>query len=750
MVRHHSPSLVARLMKLPHTVQPLARLTLIAASTFAAGCSDTPSGVGNVPGADGQVGSGGASSSGTDGGCQTGACIDGSDQTSGAVGSSGVVGSGGATTSTSGAPVSCTSPLVDCGGVCVDLTANPTNCGACGNACGDLTCVDGTCSAVKACFKKVTVASTAITDFEDYDGTMPVSDWTFAFNAPAGEPDAVYAGVYDYSDGVGNHALVMGAGNTSSYAPTISNAQAGGADAWGAGLGMWMACIDATSFTGLSLDIKGSTPTGTVTLTVATEATAPPDEQNPDAGGTCLTDCSDASAEIAVSDEWTQVLLPWGAFTPGTADGAMVPVNGDNLIGINVQVGLEYVEDENNPGEYIPAPGSYDVAIDDLDFMTDNGGCPAGETLCGTACRDTANDLDHCGACNNPCAEGQTCASGTCACSGGLTACGEQCADLATDEEHCGACDNLCFGTCSNGSCDTGGNQVFSECRFHFGTIDARAKQNPGLIPELDFFTPGWMGQSDTFDMQYVCDDANPGGELSGVLPVIVSYVIGFTARRDNNLQDCNVGSPSLCDYGATYIRERLNDRILPVYQSYAQGFANCWGTTRPIVFLMEPDFYQYHSGTDPNSLTQAEAGQVMNQLVNAIKQSLPNAVLSLDISPWIPNNGAEWYANFDLSQFTFINTSGGSTSAGTSQIRNQNDMTWAGVRQVTGKPILADTGYGVAGQSEGHDAAWDSASNINARIADGVVSINQYNPNSGWGSTISQVRSQLSSVSCL
>jgi hypothetical protein len=75
--------------------------------------------------------------------------------------------------------------------------------------------------------------------------------------------------------------------------------------------------------------------------------------------------------------------------------------------------------------------------------------------------------------------------------------------------------------------------------------------------------------------------------------------------------------------------------------------------------------------------------------------------------------------------------------------------MTWAGVHQVTGKPILADTGYGVAGTSAGHDAAWDVVANINARIADGVISITQYNPVSTWGDTIGSIRSQLSPVPC-
>jgi hypothetical protein len=123
--------------------------------------------------------------------------------------------------------------------------------------------------------------------------------------------------------------------------------------------------------------------------------------------------------------------------------------------------------------------------------------------------------------------------------------------------------------------------------------------------------------------------------------------------------------------------------------------------------------------------------------------------VFSMDLSPWMPNNGRDWYANFNMMDFTFINTSGGGTDANNTRIRSNNDMTWAGVHQVTGKPILADTGYGAAGSSAGHDANWDVVANINARIADGVMSISQYNPNSNWGSTIQQIRPQLSQVPC-
>ena len=300
------------------------------------------------------------------------------------------------------------------------------------------------------------------------------------------------------------------------------------------------------------------------------------------------------------------------------------------------------------------------------------------------------------------------------------------------------------------------GNTVFGQCRVHFGTIDSKAKASPSMIPELDFFTPAWMGSSDNFDQKFVCDEAKEGAVLGKQVPVIVAYVSAFYIKRHHGgLCDCNVaqcgqinGKPNdLCHFGAQYIKQDLA-AITNVYKSYAQGYAGCYGTTRPMIFEMEPDWYQYIINNQTTPLTKQEAASILDQYVSAIKQVLPNAYFSIDISPWVDDNGSDngkdWYSHFDLSKYTFANTSGGSTDAASAKIRSSNDMTWAGVSQVIGKGVLADTGYGAGGMSAGHDANWDMVSNINARVADGVISISQYNPKSDWGSTIASIRSQL------
>jgi hypothetical protein len=293
----------------------------------------------------------------------------------------------------------------------------------------------------------------------------------------------------------------------------------------------------------------------------------------------------------------------------------------------------------------------------------------------------------------------------------------------------------------------------FGDCRFHFCAGDWTT--NAAVQSEIDYFTSGWL-LGVNFNHSSVCTETAPGGALAGKLPVMVSYIAADYVKRTHNLCDCNVttcGSSGgrandLCNYGAQYITQDWA-AILNLYKSNSDGFANCMGD-RPVVFEMEPDWYQYAGSTQTQAWSAAQAATNMTALVNAMKSnSKLKAFFSIDISPWIPNNGSGWYPNFDLSLFTFGNTSGGGTDANNTRIRSANTMTWAGIAGVLGKPILADTGYGAAGASSGEDANWNVAANINARIADGVVGICQYNPGSNWGSTIAGVRSQLNKPHC-
>jgi hypothetical protein len=294
-----------------------------------------------------------------------------------------------------------------------------------------------------------------------------------------------------------------------------------------------------------------------------------------------------------------------------------------------------------------------------------------------------------------------------------------------------------------------------------------RNAPNAAIIGQIDMFTSGWIGTAATFNLGAVCTESAPGGALAGKIPALPAYIISFTGRGAPGwcLSDCNANNATctpasdLCTKGADYIRQNFTTLILPRYKVFAQGFAASCGTTRPIIWEMEPDYYQYYAaaqgggprGQPGGPLSVQEAANYMSQMIATVRQYLPNAIFSMDISPWMPTNGSTWYPNFNLNDITFINTSGGFTTANSTLIRTGNAMTWAGVHMVTGKPILADTGYGPAGSGQnGADVNWDTAANINSRIADGVISITQYAPVAAtWGATLAADHPQLNPVSC-
>lgn len=96
-------------------------------------------------------------------------------------------------------------------------------------------------------------------------------------------------------------------------------------------------------------------------------------------------------------------------------------------------------------------------------------GCPLGEVACDGACVDPSADPAHCGASGScqgasagiACAAGQFCVNGLCAvtCPAGETACGGACVDLANDNLSCGACGAPCGlgSACLGGACSVAG-----------------------------------------------------------------------------------------------------------------------------------------------------------------------------------------------------------------------------------------------------------------------------------------------------
>src|SRR5205823_1841018 len=84
--------------------------------------------------------------------------------------------------------------------------------------------------------------------------------------------------------------------------------------------------------------------------------------------------------------------------------------------------------------------------------------CESGSVLCDGRCVVLENDPRNCGACGDPCPQGQACQDRACVatCTLGVnTFCGGSCVNLQSDPHHCGACDAACENSesCHAGHC---------------------------------------------------------------------------------------------------------------------------------------------------------------------------------------------------------------------------------------------------------------------------------------------------------
>ncbi|MBN1309567.1 MAG: carbohydrate binding domain-containing protein [Chitinispirillaceae bacterium] len=278
----------------------------------------------------------------------------------------------------------------------------------------------------------------------------------------------------------------------------------------------------------------------------------------------------------------------------------------------------------------------------------------------------------------------------------------------------------------------------FDPCRFNFGFKDGAVTINEADI--IAQYT--WAGASMTDDIRSMLNKCKSGNKT----PALYMYIIA----KSSGLGDCNTGG-GLCEQGANYIRNN-RDKIKGYYRDYASAIKSAFGTSDPVICIMEPDYYQYtYSSQQGGGLSFQDAGTLMGELVDIVKEQLPNALLSMDISPWIEDQGAtnNWLNALPISKVNYMSTSGGISQAGNSLIKSDNKLTWKKVYDITKKCIIADCGYGAGGVGTGHDANWDNVSNINNRINDGVLAIIQFSPKQDWGNTIKSISGQLSKPIC-
>jgi len=227
--------------------------------------------------------------------------------------------------------------------------------------------------------------------------------------------------------------------------------------------------------------------------------------------------------------------------------------------------------------------------------------------------------------------------------------------------------------------------------------------------------------------------------------PVYYAYFIAFKANIRAGLGDCNTDTDghNLCNEGAQWIRNNRS-YIMTVYDTYAKLTADVWGTQRQIIWLIEPDFIQYTYTGQTNPFTRQEVADLASQIIDTVKARLPNAVISLFHATWT-YNVAEYWSHFNLTKVDMINTTGMVDQAGyfnNGDAYNRTEATYSFLHSTTGKPILADTSFGITNQNN----TWSNAavSTLNARIADGVFAVVIEPPPSNYEQQIASLKPQL------
>lgn len=287
-------------------------------------------------------------------------------------------------------------------------------------------------------------------------------------------------------------------------------------------------------------------------------------------------------------------------------------------------------------------------------------------------------------------------------------------------------------------------------CKFAWGAPYWEVPVDTAGKPDISYlqFVSQWLGQEanaglsswsenatnpGTGDSCWVCDMVKATASTN-VVPTFYTYVIGGQAKEQGGFGDCNTDSDghNLCSDGAQWIRDN-RAQVINAYAQYAKLIQSIMGS-KPAIWWLEGDYIQYTYGEQSKPLTYAEAGQLVRDIISAIKANQPSAVVGVNHSPWITDGLAQMYWTampVDIIDLVWVQAAGDSDTFPNSNPTNAGTANYAWLHQKTGLPIMAETSYGAPDR-------WMSSAteaNVNERIANGVVGTLINFPKSAWTS---------------
>jgi len=273
----------------------------------------------------------------------------------------------------------------------------------------------------------------------------------------------------------------------------------------------------------------------------------------------------------------------------------------------------------------------------------------------------------------------------------------------------------------------------FTKCYFQYGRDYTNNGADKSDYSKYSYITI-WLGSIRTKCYnKYGCTNFNKlyhGAMLNETIalnktPVFYSFIIGFEASNVKFLSSNCDSSPNLCQKGSQFIRTNKK-HILEKYRHQSYNIANYITKKGFCIFLIEPDFWNYYGYQSQlgGPLTGKEMRSLFDEIVSIIKSYLPNAAIAWHIKSNLTEDEMKiWWDFFkNSSNIDFIYTSDGFSHGETSQIIPDN-LTWKFMSSLTGKKIIADSGYGMF-HSHSNNRAWYNPVHVNDRISDDVIAV--------------------------
>jgi hypothetical protein len=268
-----------------------------------------------------------------------------------------------------------------------------------------------------------------------------------------------------------------------------------------------------------------------------------------------------------------------------------------------------------------------------------------------------------------------------------------------------------------------------------FGCTFAWGIANPGgslasysYLQLVSYWVDSSITASGTYSSCGACNWLKNSVASTNLIPAYYAYIIGFYGHANGLVDGNQSGSKKLTTDGAALIKAN-RQTIINAYAWYAKQTAQAW-PSKPLVWLLEGDFVQYTGTSQSSPLTYAELGQLAADITCAIKSNMPNAVVAIDHSSWNADDVTKsfWDAmknvNYDMVWTTGVGNNQGYIASGTTGTTyNAKTATYSYLHSTTGRTILVDTSAGASAAGDSWSTA--SASELNARIAEGVIAAN-------------------------